>query len=99
MQKIKKGDQVKVVVGKDKGKTGEVVRVLPKEHAVVVSGVNLYKKHVKATKDKAGGVMSVERPLNFGKVALLVASQAVRVGFTLKGKEKIRINKKTGKAI
>jgi large subunit ribosomal protein L24 len=99
MLKLKKGDQVKVVSGKDKGKTGEIMAVIRKDNSVIVAGANMYKKHVKATQNKEGGLVSMERPLNMGKVVLLVDGKPSRVGFSVTGKDKTRISKQTGKKI
>ncbi|MEI6690512.1 MAG: 50S ribosomal protein L24 [bacterium] len=96
MLKLKKGDKVKVVAGKDKGKEGLITRVIRKENAVIVAGANLYKKHVKPTQNKEGGMISMERPLNVGKVALLEGGKTVRVGFKLEAGKKLRISKSTG---
>lgn len=96
MLKFKKGDQVKVVAGKDKGKTGEVIRVSPKDLTVTVKGANLYKRAVKATQNREGGMISMERPLSFAKVSLLENGKPVRAGFSIDGKKKLRVSKKTG---
>jgi len=69
MKKFKKGDIVLVTAGKDKGKTGEITKVLPKSDAVVVKGANMYKKHVKPTQNTEGGMVSRERPLSTGKIS------------------------------
>jgi len=69
MKKFKKGDIVLVTAGKDKGKTGEITKVLPKSDTVVVKGANMYKKHVKPTQNTEGGMVSRERPLSTGKIS------------------------------
>lgn len=79
MKKFKKGDIVLVTGGKDKGKTGEILKIIPKKDAVIVKGANLYKKHVKPTKDKEGGIISRERPLSTGKISLLQDGKAIRI--------------------
>ncbi len=96
MLKFKKGDQVKVVAGKDKGKTGEVTRVFPKKLTLVVAGANLYKKHVKPTQNREGGIMPVERPLSFAKVSHLEKGVQVRAGWKIEGDKKLRVSKKSG---
>ena len=97
--KIKKGDKVTILIGKDKGKTGTVDRVSGKNGKVLVGGLNLYKKHVKpqgGEKKRTGGIVDVSRPLLVSKVALVCpkCSKPTRVGYSLVGKEKIRICKK-----
>lgn len=100
MKKFKKGDIVLVTGGKDKGKTGEIMRVFPKLDTVIVKGANMYKKHVKPTQNTEGGMVAKERPLSTGKIMVTVAGKPVRVGLKLvKGKSSVRINKKTGSAI
>ena len=69
MKKFKKGDIVLVTAGKDKGKIGEITKVLPKSDTVVVKGANMYKKHVKPTQNTEGGMVSRERPLSTGKIS------------------------------
>lgn len=69
MKKFKKGDVVLVTGGKDKGKTGEIMRVFPKKDTVIVKGANMYKKHVKPTQSTEGGMVSKERPLSTGKIS------------------------------
>lgn len=96
--KIKKGDKVKILAGKDRGKTGTIDRVFVKTSRVLIGGLNLYKKHLKPRSDqdkKSGGIVSISRPLDFSKVAVICpkCNKAVRIGFNLEGKEKIRICK------
>jgi large subunit ribosomal protein L24 len=67
--KIKKGDNVKIIAGKDKGKTGKILKAMPKENLVVVEGLNLRKKHKKATsKDKKGQLIEIAAPMNASNV-------------------------------
>lgn len=92
--KIKKGDLVKVMVGKDKGKTGKVERVYPKQNKVLIPGINLYKKHIKKNeKLPQGGVIELPRPLDASKVMLVCPScqKPTRVGYQVTGKKKHRI--------
>ncbi|HEY8393093.1 MAG TPA: 50S ribosomal protein L24 [Capillibacterium sp.] len=80
---LRKGDEVVVLSGKDKGKRGKIQRVLPREGAVIVEGINLVKKHAKPTKDNPqGGVIDKAMPLSMSKVMLLCSScgRPVRVG-------------------
>jgi len=100
IKKFRKGDQVIVTSGKDKGKTGEIIKVLSKKDAVVVKGANIYKRHRKATQNTPGGILSLERPLATAKVTLVESGKPVRAGFK-RGKKgpSERISKKTGKKI
>lgn len=78
MKKFKKGDIVLVTSGKDKGKTGEIMKVFPKKDSVIVKGANLYKKHVKPTQNTEGGMVSRERPLSTGKISHVEDGKQVR---------------------
>lgn len=95
--KILKGDKVKVLIGKDKGREGQVVKSLPKTNKVVVKDINIFKKHLKATKDRKGGIIEKERPLLVSKVALICpqCNKTTRVGYQIdKSGEKYRVCKK-----
>ena len=92
--KIKKGDNVKVLLGKDKGRTGQVVLSEPKSQKIVVKGLNLYKKHIKATQNQAGGIVEKERALLVSKVALICPNcqKTIRVKYQIdKNGDKYRI--------
>lgn len=78
MKKFKKGDMVLVTAGKDKGKSGKILKVLPKKDAVIVEGANLYKKHVKPTQSTEGGIVSRERALSTGKISHVQDGKQVR---------------------
>lgn len=78
MKKFKKGDVVLVTGGKDKGKSGEILKVFPKKDAVIVKGANMYKKHVKPTQNTQGGMVSRERPLSTGKISHVENGKQVR---------------------
>lgn len=78
MKKFKKGDLVLVTAGKDKGKTGKIIRVFPKKDSVIVEGANLYKKHVKPTKETQGGIVSKERALSTGKISHVQDGKQIR---------------------
>ncbi len=99
--KIKKGDQVVVITGKDKGKTGEVLKVLPEESRVVVQGINLVKRHTKPSMANAGGITTKELSIHLSNVALKDAKtgKPTRVGFKLDGDKKVRIAKRSGEAV
>ena len=99
--KIKKGDKVKVVLGKDRGKTGNVERVLPKEGKVFVSGVNLYKRHVRKREGMEGGIIDIVKPIDISNVVLICSNcqKSTRVGFLMAGATKKRICKKCRKEI
>lgn len=93
--KIKKGDKVKIILGKDRGKVGKVERVLGKRRQVFVAGANLYKRHVKKRGDVAGGIADTIKPMDISNVSLVCpgCGKAVRVGYKLVGSEKVRICK------
>ena len=99
--KIKKGDQVIVITGRDKGKKGEVLEVLRAVSRVRVQGVNMVKRHRRATQNDAGGIISMEAPLHISNVAHVdpESGAATRVGFEVKDGEKLRVAKRSGKAL
>ena len=99
--KIRKGDQVVVLSGKDKGKTGEVIRSMPKEAKVVVSGVNVHARHRKPTQlNPQGGIERKEAPLHISKVAIATADgKPTRVRFEERDGKKVRVAAKTGELI
>jgi len=101
--KIKKGDYVVVLTGKDKSKKGEVIKVFPAESRVVVSGVNMVKRHVRPSQaDPDGGIKQFEAPIHVSNVAHLDPKDGVptRVGFkVLKDGKKVRVARKSGEVI
>ena len=99
--KIKKGDRVVVLAGKDKGKAGNVVRVLPKESRLVVGGINMVQRHTKPTQgDPQGGIKNKEAPLHVSNVAIVDSNgKPTRVGFRIDGDKKVRVAKSTGEVI
>ena len=99
--KIKKGDRVVVLAGRDKGKKGEVVRVFPKESRVIVQGLNLVKRHTRPSQtDPQGGIKTKEAPIHISNVAYLDANgEPTRVGFRIEGDKKVRYAKKSGEVI
>ncbi len=101
-QKIRKGDKVVVLSGKDKGKTGEVIRSMPKEMKVVVSGVNVAARHKKASQtDPQGGIERKEAPMHVSKVAIAdpKGGKATRVRFETRDGKKVRVAAKSGELI
>lgn len=95
--KILTKDTVKVLLGKDKGRQGEVIRSIPKKNQVIVKGLNMYKKHIKSTANQKGGIIEKERALLISKVALVCpeCKKTVRIGYQIdKSGEKHRICKK-----
>ena len=95
--KIKKGDKVKVTIGKDRGREGVVEKEFPAEGKVVVSGINQYKRHRKPTAEgKKGEVITITKPMAVSKIALLCpkCQQITRVGYLITKKEKVRICRK-----
>ena len=100
-QKIKKGDKVVVLSGKDKGRTGEVVKAMPKAGKVVVSGVNVHARHRKPSQtNPQGGIERKEAPLHVSKVAIATADgKPSRVRFEVRDGKKVRVAAKTGELI
>ena len=100
--KIRKGDQVVILSGKDKGKTGEVVRAIPKQMKVVVSGVNVHARHRKASQtNPQGGIERMEAPLHVSNVAIAdpKTGQPTRVRFEERDGKKVRVAAKSGELI
>jgi large subunit ribosomal protein L24 len=99
--KIKKGDRVVLLAGKDKGRTGQVSKVLPKESRVFVSGLNLVQRHTKASQaDPQGGIKTKEASVHVSNVAIVDSKgKPTRVGFRIDGDKKVRIAKTTGEVI
>jgi large subunit ribosomal protein L24 len=100
-QKIRKGDRVVVLSGKDKGRTGEVTKAMPKEGKVIVSGVNVHARHRKPTQQSPqGGIERKEAPLHVSKVAIATADgKPTRVRFEERDGKKVRVAAKTGELI
>ncbi len=102
MSKIKKGDTVQILLGKDHGKSGKVERVLGKESKVYVEGANLVKRHVgKKVTGGEGSIVEIPKPINLSNVALVCPNckKVTRVGYKINGETKTRICKKCGKDI
>ena len=98
--KIKKGDTVKVIAGKDNGAEGKVLSVDVKKNKVLVEGVNKITKHQKPSQSNPnGGIVEKEAPIDISNVMLVVDGKATRVGFKMEGEKKVRYAKATGKVI
>ena len=98
--KIKKGDTVKVIAGKDKDKEGKVISVDPKKNTVLVEGVNMITKHTKPSMaNQQGGIIHQEGPIDISNVMYVHKGKATRVGFKMDGDKKVRVAKATGKNI
>lgn len=97
--KIRKGDTVKVLSGNDKGKTGEVLEVIPKTQKIIVKGINIRKKHIKPRKQgEEGGIIPSEFSIHSSKVAVVCpkCGKATRIGYSVEKDEKVRVCKKCG---
>jgi large subunit ribosomal protein L24 len=102
MQKIKKGDNVVVLAGKDKGRSGEVLRVMPKDDKAVVRGINQIRRHQKQSQTQEGGIITKEAPIHLSNIALADPKDGkpTRVGFqTQKDGTKVRVAKRSGEVI
>ncbi len=98
--KIKKGDNVILVAGKDKGKSGKVLSSFPKMERVLIEGINIQKKHQRARKSgEKGQILEKAMPVHVSNVMILEGGKRARVGKKLIGEKFVRINKKTGKEI
>lgn len=100
--KLRKGDTVKVLSGNDKGKTGEILEVIPKTEKIVVKGINIRKKSVKPRRQgEQGGIIPSEASIHSSKVALVCpkCGKATRVGYSVEKDEKVRVCKKCGAKI
>ena len=98
--KIKKGDLVKVIAGKDKDKEGKVIAVNKNKNTLLVEGVNMITKHTKPSMaNQQGGIVHQEGPIDASNVMLIHEGKATRVGFKMDGDKKVRVAKSTGKVI
>ena len=98
--KIKKGDTVKIIAGKDKDKEGKVIAVDTKNHRVLVEGVNMVTKHTKpSAANQQGGIVETEAYIAVSNVMYLHKGQPTRIGFKMDGDKKVRFAKKTGDVI
>ena len=98
--KLRKGDRVRVMSGKDVGREGEITRVIVEQNRVIIDGVNVAKKHQRATKaTMQGGIIDKDMPINASNVALVCGScgQPTRIGYRFEGNEKVRVCRKCEK--
>ena len=99
--KLKKGDEVVVLTGKDKGKTGKIVKILPSKNKAIVSEINKVKKNQKPDNNQPGGIIEKEMPIHISNISFYDANnkKAVKVGYKLSKDKKVRINRSTGEII
>ena len=98
--KLRKGDRVVVLTGKDKGKTGEITQVMPKDNKAVVDGVNIAIRHTRQSQASQGGRIPKAMPIDLSNLALMDKNgKPTRVGFRMDGDKKVRFAKTTGDAI
>jgi len=100
--KLKKGDKVVVLTGRDKGKTGEILKAFPRDNKVVVQGINMIKRHTKPSTTQQGGIVEREAKINVSNVAYLdpKTSKPTRIGFkTLQDGKKVRVARRSGEVI
>ncbi len=99
--KIKKGDTVKVLNGRDKGKTGQVTRMFPKEDRILIEGVNVVWRHQRPSRQAQGGIVKKNAPIHISNVALVdsKSGKATRVGFKIEDGKKVRVARKSGEVI
>jgi large subunit ribosomal protein L24 len=97
-QRIRKGDNVVVIAGRDRGKTGEVLRVLPAENRAVVRGINLVRRHQRQTPNAQGGIITKEMPIHLSNISLAdpTDGKPTRIGFRFVEGRKVRYAKRTG---
>ena len=102
MQKIRKGDKVVVLAGKDKGRTGEVLRVMPKDDKALVRGINVVVRHQRQSQNQEGGLIRKEAPIHLSNIAVADPKDGktpTRVGFEVRDGKKVRIAKRSGDVI
>ena len=99
--KLKKGDEVIVITGKDKGKTGKIVKMLPKDMKAIVSEINKVKKNQKPDNNQPGGIIDKEMPIHLSNLLFYdpELKKGIRIGYKINDNKKIRINKLSGKEI
>ena len=101
MQKIRKGDKVVVLAGKDKGRTGTVTQVMPKEDKALVGGINMVKRHQRQSQTQEAGIISKEAPIHLSNLGVADPKDGkpTRVGFSVVDGKKIRVAKRSGATI
>ena len=101
MNKIKKGDKVVVLAGKDKGRTGEVLRMMPKDEKAVVRGINVVRRHQRQSQSQEGGIISKEAPIHISNIAVADPKdgKATRVRIEEKDGKKVRVATRSGATI
>ena len=99
--KVKKGDKVVVITGRDKGKSGEILEVLRAENRVIVQGVNMAQRHQKQSMQQEGGIVQKELPIHVSNVALIdpKTEKPTRVGYKMDGERKVRVARRSGEAL
>ena len=99
--KVKKGDKVVVITGRDKGKSGEILKVLREENRVIVQGVNLAQRHQKQSMQQEGGIVQKELAIHVSNVALIdpKSEKPTRVGYKMDGERKVRVARRSGEAL
>ena len=101
IKKYKKGDEVIVKVGKDKGKIGKIAKVFSSIDKVIISGVNVSKKHQKPSQDSKGGIVNKEMPIHISNLSFYDPEfkKGVRIGYKIENNKKVRISKSSGKEL
>ncbi|MCY4562512.1 MAG: 50S ribosomal protein L24 [Flavobacteriaceae bacterium] len=98
--KIKKGDYVKIIAGEHKGMQGQVMKIITKTDRVIVSGINIVKRHTKPSRENPkGGIIEKEAPIHVSNLSLISKGETTRVGYKIEGDTKIRYAKKTSEAL
>ena len=99
--KIKKGDKVVVITGRDKGKSGEILEVLRAENRVIVQGVNMAQRHQKQSMQQEGGIVQKELAIHVSNVALIdpKSEKPTRIGYKMDGERKVRVARRSGEAL
>ena len=99
--KVKKGDKVVVITGRDKGKSGEILKVLREENRVIVQGVNVAQRHQKQSMSQEGGIVQKELTIHVSNVALIdpKSEKPTRVGYKMDGERKVRVARRSGEAL
>jgi large subunit ribosomal protein L24 len=99
--KVKKGDKVMVITGRDKGKSGEILKVLREQNRVVVQGINMAQRHQKQSMSQEGGIVQKELSIHVSNVALIdpKTEKPTRIGYKMDGERKVRVARRSGEAL